>query len=120
MKYFLLSLLFLLPITSFAQSQTEWINQLSLCESGGKSDITVLDTNNKYSYGEFQFQLGTFMGYGKQYGILPQSLTDEEGLLLIHNPYIQRALATMMLDNGLSYHWKNCSQSIGPYPLTKT
>jgi hypothetical protein len=107
---------FLFPIISLAQTQDEWIDSLSHCESGHKENITVLDTNNKYSYGLLQFQLATFMGFGKQYGILPLEFTNKEGLLLIHNPYVQKAIAREMLDDGLQRHWLNCVNVIGNYP----
>lgn len=101
-----------------SQAQLNWMFQLSKCESGDRPDITVLDSNNRYSYGLFQFQFSTFMNFGKQYGILPQSLSDSEGLLLIHNPFIQRGIAEAMLDDRLSYHWLNCRNKIGvPYPI---
>lgn len=113
MKYTILLFVFLLPLVSFAKSQDEWLDSLSQCESGGRENITVLDSNNRYSYGILQFQLNTFIGYGKQYGILPQEFTRHESLLLIHNPFVQRAIAREMLSDGLSYHWKNCAIRIG-------
>lgn len=109
--------MFLFPFIGLASVQDRWIESLVKCESGGKEYITVLDTNNKYSYGILQFQFATFMGFGKLYGILPQEFTNEEGLLLIHNPYVQRAIAREMLDDGLQRHWLNCVKVIGSYPL---
>ncbi len=64
-------------------SQDLWITSLSQCESQQRSDITVLDTNNKFSYGLLQFQLATFMKFGKIYEVLPNEFTNKEGLLLI-------------------------------------
>lgn len=121
--------LFLLPVLTYAISPYDapqspkdvWLGKLRYCESQNRDHITVMDTNNKYSYGGLQFQLETFMGFGKQYGILPKELTNEEGLLLIHNPYIQRGIALEMLNDNLSYHWKNCRDKIGyAYPLSDT
>jgi hypothetical protein len=108
---------FLFPLTSLASVQDGWIEDLSWCESQGHEGITVLDTNNKYSYGLLQFQLATFMGFGKLYGILPLEFTDNEGLLLIHNAHVQRAIAKEMLNDGLERHWLNCVKQIGSYPL---
>lgn len=122
MKYLLAVLFFITPFTIYAQTaQEKWIEGLHQCESGGKDDITVLDSNNKYSYGGLQFQLATFMGMGKLYGILPLELTDKEGLLLIHNFYIQKGIAKAMLDDGGDYHWKNCRDKyLGKYPIWGT
>lgn len=110
-KYLLFLCILVLPIKyTFADG---WLDRLSNCESGGRSQITILDSNNKYSYGEFQFQLETFMKYGKQYGILPDEFTNNEGLLIIHNSSVQRAIAQHMIDDGLTYHWKNCVRKLG-------
>lgn len=112
--------LFFSPCLSLASSaQDVWIEALHQCESQGRDSITVLDSNNKYSYGGLQFQLGTFMSFGKKYNILPKEFTEAEGKLLIHNISVQRAIAKEMLDDKLSYHWANCVRKIGrPYPLT--
>lgn len=120
LKMLFLAFLFSLPLISFAQTKNEWIDSLKSCESQNREDITILDTNKKYSYGGLQFQLGTFMGYGKLYGILPEEFTDKEGLLLIHNPFVQRAIARKMLDDGLWKHWLNCAKTLSAYPLEET
>lgn len=110
--------MFLFPIISFAQNKDEWIENLHQCESGGRNEITILDSNNEYSFGGLQFQLSTWMSFGKLYGILPQEFTNKEGLLLIHSYSVQKAIAKEMLDDKLSYHWKNCRDKIGyNYPV---
>ncbi len=88
----------------------------SQCESQQRPDITVLDTNNKFSYGLLQFQLATFMKFGKIYEVLPNEFTNKESLLLIHNPSVQKAIARAMLDDGLQDNWRNCVKAIGDYP----
>lgn len=119
MKKLLLFLVVFLPLSVFAEtSQEQWIEALHQCESQGRDYITILDTNNKNSYGGLQYQLDTFMGFGKQYGILPESFTNKEGLLLIHNISVQKAIARRMLDDGLERHWLNCVKRIGySYPI---
>lgn len=119
-KTLLLAVLFLLPFAIRAQSKDEWIASLHYCESQDRDYITILDTNNKYSYGGLQFQFDTFYNFGKQYNILPDELTRKEALLLIHNPFIQKAIAREMLDDGLWRNWKNCTLKIGAYPLEET
>lgn len=118
MKYILLCFLLVLPSFGFAQSKEVWIESLHQCESQGRDEITVLDSNHKYSYGGLQFQLDTFMSFGKLYNILPEELTNKEGLLLIHTFSIQKAIAREMLDDGLQKNWLNCVKKIGYYPLT--
>ena len=83
----------IVPIIVHASDKDDWIEKLSMCESRGRSHITVLDSNNKYSYGELQFQLDTFMYFGKKYEILPDEFTRHESRLLIHNPNVQKAIA---------------------------
>lgn len=110
-------LVLILPGVAFASAQDTWIEALHQCESDGKDTITVLDSNNKYSYGGLQFQLDTFMSYGKKYNILPKEFTVTEGRLFIHNYFVQKAIAKEMLNDGLSSHWRNCTRKIGPYPM---
>ena len=107
----------IVPFIVSASDKDDWIEKLSMCESRGRSHITILDSNNKYSYGELQFQLDTFIYYGKKYEILPKEFTRKESLLLIHNSGVQKAIAREMLDDGLSGHWLNCVRKIGKYPL---
>lgn len=90
-------------------SQIGWVQELARCESGLRSDISVIDTNGLHSYGYLQFQLDTFYGFGKQYGILPEGLEKQEALNLIYDKEIQSAIALKMAEDGLvSSHWVNC------------
>lgn len=107
--------MFLFPIISFAGVKEDWIEKLHKCENEWKVE-KVLDTNNKYSYGDLMFQFDTFYSFGQKYEILPMEMPKWEAKLLISNPYIQRAIAREMLDDGLDYHWKNCRNKIGRYP----
>jgi len=87
-----------------------WINDLAFCESQYR-DVTVLDTNDKYSYGVLQFQMGTWLAYGKAFGATADN---------IHESMIQHAVARSMLDAGLESQWKTCSAKVtkqyGAYP----
>ena len=95
--------------------QENIIDRLALCESGkdGKPrwDIKVLDTNKKYSYGGLQFQLQTFKHYGQKYGIFGD-ITDEAAERLIFREDLQRIIATKMLQDGETWHWKICYAKI--------
>ena len=89
------------------------LDKLALCESGNRADIKVLDTNNKYSFGVFQFQLETFWGFGVQYGILSEGIELAEAENLIYDPEIQRDLALEMVKRGLlEDHWKVCASRL--------
>lgn len=108
--------MFLFPIISFAGTKEEWIEDLHRCENRFKVE-KILDSNNKYSYGDLMFQLDTFYSFGQKYGILPSEMSKWEAKLLISNPSIQRAVAREMLDDGLQRHWLNCVKKIGNYPV---
>ena len=89
-----------------------WIDALADCESSASSTIKVMDTNGKYSRGMFQFQMGTWLSYGKKFGATTQNIYDAD---------LQREVAKSMLDNGGSGHWYNCSKKVsaklGEYPI---
>ncbi len=74
-------------------------------------DVTVLDTNGKYSYAFFQFQMSTWLSYGKEFGATREN---------IHDYFLQMKVARSMLDNGGQSHWRNCAEKVrkmyGPYP----
>lgn len=102
----------------FEEISSETMNTiflLNLCENSGKWDNTrILDVNGKYSYGGLQFQLETFMRFGKKYEILPDWLTEKEVIKeeLIYDRDLQIAIASKMLADGLWYHWKKCLKTI--------
>jgi len=87
-----------------------WVEQLHQCENPDNVPW-IWDTNGKKSFGALQFQLGTWLTYGKKFGATKDNISDD---------YLQRQVAKGMLDNGLSYHWKACSArvraSLGEYP----
>ncbi len=97
-------------------AQTLWIQKLgNECESMGSTTVRVLDTNGKYSYGFLQFQMATWLGYGKQFGATKENIYDAE---------LQKKVARYMLDNpketGGWKNWYNCTtQKIGPYPTAE-
>ena|SRR3990167_1774627 len=89
----------------------QWIDALANCESGGNEKIKILDTNLKYSYGLFQFQLATWIEYGKDFGATRQNISSST---------LQRKVARSMLDDGGWRHWYHCSnlieKKLGLYP----
>lgn len=78
------------------------LNALEMCESGGR-DVTVLDTNKKYSIGYFQFQQATFDKYGELYS------TPHDN---IHSRVQQYELTKEIILHGGWRNWYNCGKSI--------
>jgi len=96
---------------SYSQDAKDvWINDLAICESRNR-DVTILDSNNKYSYGPLQFQMSTWLSYGKPFGATKAN---------IHDTMLQHQVARSMLDAGLQYNWKTCAAKVkkmyGTYP----
>lgn len=103
------------PQAELTPLQEEWLSKLEQCESSGSTTIKVLDVNNKYSYGRFQFQSQTFLGYGKEYGLIATSTTKAEPL--IYDGELQKQIAHRILLDGGEKHWFNCYNKIGyKYP----
>lgn len=82
-----------------------------MCESGWTPHIKHLDSNDYYSYGVLQFQMGTWLAYGKPFGATKANIYDAD---------LQTTVAQSMLDKGLSGNWKTCvaktTKRDGPYP----
>ena len=49
----------------------QYLWDLIECESSGRSDIKILDSNGYYSYGLLQWQENSFWYYNEKYKILP-------------------------------------------------
>ena len=82
--------------------------ELAWCESSNRSNIVILDTNGKYSYGLLQFQEATWIYYMEKYNLAPFA---ERGELmnLIYDDYTQTKLATLILEEkGAWRNWFNC------------
>lgn len=92
--------------------QEIWIDKLAWCESRGDDNAAIIDTNGYWSRGRFQFQLATWLAYGKKYGATRENIFDGE---------LQEKVVREMLDNGGWRHWYNCGKAvraeIGDYPI---
>ena len=86
------------PEQPISQKIDEWLIKLEVCESGQK-DLTILDTNNKYSYGYFMFQRATFDKYGELYNLPHDN---------IHSFDEQFSIAHKMIEDGGWSNWYNC------------
>lgn len=102
------------PKAETTSEQEAWLAKLETCESSGSTTIRVLDTNNRYSTGRYQFQDLTFLTYGKKYGLIASST--ENAIPLILDGELQKKIAHKMLVDGGEGHWFNCSRPLGKYP----
>lgn len=86
--------------------QDQWIKRLHVCEN--PDDIPkVLDTNKRYSYGKYQWQMASWLNY-KSLGATKENILDET---------MQDTVTRYVLDHGGQGNWYHCSQKLGPYPL---
>lgn len=76
------SLVGVVPVPALPQSDRErdtldlWLDQLCLKESKCNPTEKHLDVNNRYSYGCFQFQMGTWLAYAKRFGTTEGNIYD--------------------------------------------
>lgn len=96
---------FTLAVADTQNKLDAWIDGLIKKESNGRNGLITLDVNGHYSYGCLQFQMPTFIAYGRKYGVI----TGEESNLdtLVMNCNIQKAIAKkMILDDAANWrHW---------------
>ncbi len=95
---------------TITHQQLVWLYTLENCESRGREDIKILDSNKKYSYGVLQFQMDTFLREGKKYGLIEANLTSKEVLetKMIYDVDLQESIANRILLDGGESHWHNC------------
>ena len=84
------------------------LEDLGVCESSNREDVVIIDSNGYKSYGKYQFQLYTFMEFGKKYDFLPLDITEVQAREAIMDNELQEKIAFNMLKDGLWKHWKNC------------
>ena len=90
------------------------LDRLSKCESGGKDSkngIDTIDTNNKVSYGIFQFQKSTVQHYYKK--MTGNEISGKDAILLALDDEKSRQLAKWIIfetDNGSGKDWFNCTK----------
>lgn len=95
---------------SLEARKEQWIDALQRCENIHHVE-KILDTNGKYSYGPWMFQMQTWLGYGKPFGATPDN---------IGSTTLQRTVVRSMLDDGGWTHWYICGKRVtaklGEYP----
>lgn len=94
--------------------QQMWVEKLAYCEN--RNHVSrVLDSNDKYSYGDLQFQMDTWLRYSDTFHTRRENIQD---------PELQRIVALYILNSGGWRNWKNCATkfvipSLGEYPIPK-
>ena len=93
-----------------SHQQEVWIHTLEFCESQGREDLKILDSNNRYSYGVLMFQMETFLREGKKYGLVSPKLTPEqaEKTKLVYSTDLQESIANRILLAGGESNWFTC------------
>lgn len=91
--------------------KAEWVEALHQCENPDNIP-SIIDTNGKRSYGYVQFQMNTWLSYGKEFGATKENISDND---------LQARVAQSMLDKGLWRHWywcgKRVASQLGEYPV---
>ena len=97
-----------------------WLERLVQVESGGRSNVTVLDRNGHISRGCLQFQDRTLIAQARRHGFLPHS-EDSELPSIAYDCHEAKNLARAMLRNNPANwkHWRNSVQQIGLPPLVE-
>jgi len=95
-----------------SQCPDKVLADLAYCESSIRPDIRILDSNNRYSYGLFQFQAQTFLSQGQLYGLVGD-IELAEVPNIIYDPQLQLALTRKMIQDNKQNNWYNCSKKLG-------
>jgi len=86
------------PVEEPNAKQEIYLAKLMDCESSGSTTIKVLDTNNKFSFGAYQYQTQTWLSQSKLYGL---NYTEKD----IYNYPKQKYLTHLILSDGGESHW---------------
>lgn len=104
------------PMHEPTHRQQVYLHALQFCESSGRTDIKIMDSNNKHSYGGLMFQMSTFLSQGKKYELIAGSTTAVQGEKMIYDIELQEAIAHRMLEDGGERNWYTCTKKLGKYP----
>ena len=85
------------------------LEKLAKCESSNNPLVVILDSNNRYSYGLFQYQWLTWKSKMKEYQLAPYA-DDADLMNLIFDRNTQIRLTLLILRNEVEgwQHWYNC------------
>ena len=88
----------------------DWIDKIQYQESRGNPMMVILDTNNKYSYGCMQYQMDTWIGDSRKYGVKGEMMDCKA----------QRKLAMLTIQNEPKNGWRrwyNSTKKVGLPPV---
>lgn len=84
------------------------LDDLAMCESSNRNDVIILDSNNEYSYGRYQFQALTVKYYATKYNLLPDDLELVDYANWALDGDFSRLLARKVILDGGWRNWFNC------------
>lgn len=103
--------------------QETWISALEYCESRGKnSALNPEDLDGTPSYSNWQWKPSTFLGYGKQYGLIATSTTLSEVPTLLKDYELQREVVRHMVKDkrvNFSQQFPDCTKRFVGLPPIK-
>ena len=92
-----------IPVTRDLDPIEHQVRALAQCESSNR-DITILDSNNRFSRGRWQMQDRTFKYLGERYHLPHNNISLD---------YEVRPLVYEALKRGEWKHWYNCGVKLG-------
>ncbi len=92
----------LTPEQKYEIEITAWLDRLEWDESNNKKLLVILDTNNKYSHGCLQYQLDTWLGDSKKYGVTGEMMDCDN----------QRKLARITVESEPERGWRRWYTSV--------
>jgi hypothetical protein len=80
---------------------------------GRRNGVTVMDTNDRYSRGQWQFQTATVQYYYEKF--YAKDITVDEAILIAHTEDKARQLAYDIIweEVGGVWNWRNCADRLG-------
>ncbi len=96
-----------LMIPTEPSDMVRFLDFLSFCESGNKTDIVVWDSGS-FSWGRFMYKIPTLKMYSVKYGMLPADLEDSDYANWALDGEFSYRLTERILSDGGYNNWKNC------------
>ncbi len=97
------------PEEVYSYKLDQWIDRIEWEESRGEKMLVILDSNDKYSYGCMQYQMDTWIGDSKAYGV--------KGEMMDCAKQKQLAKLTIMHEPDKGWkRWYNSTKKVGLPP----
>ena len=92
--------------------QDVWMSKLHNCENVDNIP-KIIDSNDYYSYGKYEYQMATWLKYSKLFGTTKENISDDA---------LQDTVTRYILDNGGWRNWLICggrvAKRLGAYPAS--